>query len=298
MFTFTMEIGVKKTTQLKELIHSPKLLVMPGAYDALSARLCVQAGFSAVQCSGMGIAATLGYPDVSVLSMREIVDRTGAMATAVDIPVMGDGDTGYGNAVNTWFTVREFERVGAAGVNLEDQVLPKRCGRLDGKAVVSIEEMVGKLEAAVDARTDPDFVINARTDALSLNGIDDVIKRGNAFLRAGATMFFVEGIRTRDEIAQVVAGVDGPVAINLIEDEIGAGLANITFEEIEKLGVARCSISLSTLLGAIHGIQAALEKINAWQGVRFDDSVHAPFESAHALAGMEHAIELSNRYNR
>lgn len=271
---------------------------MPGAYDAISARLCEQAGFGAVQCSGMGMAAAMGYPDVSVLSMREVVDRTGAMAAAVNIPVMGDGDTGYGNAVNVWFTVREFERAGAAGVNLEDQVLPKRCGRLGGKAVVSIEEMVGKLEAAADARNDPDFVINARTDALSLNGIEDVIKRGNAFLRAGATMFFVEGIRTRDEIARVVAQVDGPVAINLIEDDIGAGLADITFEEIEKLGVARCSISLSTLLGAVHGITAALQKINTWQGARFDSSVHAPFESVHALAGMEHATELSDRYNR
>lgn len=289
---------MKKTTQLKNLILSPKLLVMPGAYDAISARLCEQAGFAAVQCSGMGMAAALGYPDVSVLSMREVVDRTGAMAAAVTLPVMGDGDTGYGNAVNTWFTVREFERAGAAGVNLEDQILPKRCGRLDGKAVVSIDEMIGKLEAAADARTDPDFVINARTDALSLNGIEDVIKRGNAFIRAGATMFFVEGIRTREEIAQVVANVDGPVAINLIEDEIGASLESITFDEIERLGVARCSVSLSTLLGAVYGITKALDKINAWQGSHFDASVHAPFESVHALAGMGQAIDLSNRYNR
>lgn len=289
---------MKTSTRLKELIHAPKLLVMPGAYDAISARLCERAGFAAVQCSGMGIAASLGYPDVSVLSMREVVERTGAMASAVSVPVMGDGDTGYGNAVNTWYTVREFERFGAAGINLEDQILPKRCGRMDGKAVISIAEMVGKLEAAADARTDPDFVINARTDALSLHGIDDVVKRGNAFLKAGATMFFVEGIRTRDEIAQVVAKVDGPVAINLIEDEIGAGLADITFDEIEKMGVARCSISLSTLLGAVHGIAAALSRINDWQGARFDPAVHAPFESVHALAGMETAIELSNRYNR
>ena len=289
---------MKKTTRLSELIHSPKLLVMPGAYDAISARLCEQAGFAAVQCSGMGIAAAMGFPDVSVLSMRDIVDRTGAMATAVDVPVMGDGDTGYGNAVNTWYTVREFERAGAAGVNLEDQVLPKRCGRLDGKAVISIEEMVGKLEAAVDARTDRDFVINARTDALSLNGIEDVIKRGNAFLRAGATMFFVEGVRTRDEIAHVVAKVDGPIAINLIEDDIGSGLADITFDELERMGVARCSISVSTLLGAIHGIKKALAKIGEWQGVHFDAEVHPPFESAHALAGMGHAADISSRYNR
>jgi len=289
---------MRKTSRLKALIHSPKLLVMPGAYDAISARLCEQAGFDAIQCSGMGIAAAMGFPDVSVLSMREVVDQTGAMAAAVNIPVMGDADTGYGNAVNTWFTVREFERVGAAGVNLEDQVLPKRCGRLDGKAVVSIDEMAGKIEAAVDARIDPDFVINARTDALSLNGIEDVIERGNAFLRAGATMFFVEGVRSREEISRIVKNVDGPIAINLIEDDIGAGLADITFDEIEKLGVARCSLSLSTLLGAVHGIKTALAKVNEWQGTRFDAGVHAPFESVHALAGMEHAADLSNRYNR
>lgn len=289
---------MRKTSRLKALIHSPKLLVMPGAYDAISARLSEQAGFDAIQCSGMGIAAAMGFPDVSVLSMREVVDRTGAMAAAVNIPVMGDADTGYGNAVNTWFTVREFERVGAAGVNLEDQVLPKRCGRLDGKAVVSIDEMAGKIEAAVDARIDPDFVINARSDALSLHGIEDVIERGNAFLRAGATMFFVEGVRSREEISRIVKNVDGPIAINLIEDDIGAGLADITFDEIEKLGVARCSLSLSTLLGAVHGIKTALAKVNEWQGTRFDAGVHAPFESVHALAGMQHAADLSNRYNR
>lgn len=287
------------TTRLKQLIHSPKLLVMPSAYDSVSARLIEEAGFDAIQCSGMGIAASrYGMPDVSIVSMGEMVEATRIIARSVSIPVMGDGDTGYGNGVNTWFTVRAFEDAGAAGVNLEDQILPKRCGRLDGKAVVSIAEMVGKIEAAVDARRDPDFVINSRTDALSLNGLDDVIARGKAFLAAGASMFFVEGIRSVEEIRILKKEIDGPLAINLIEDEIGKGLEGVTFEELEALGVARVSLSLSLLLGAMKGVRKVLSAISENGYSRFDDALHAPFSELHALAGMTHAASLSDRFNR
>lgn len=289
---------MRQTTRLLELLKSPKLLVMGGAYDAISARLSEEAGFEAIQVSGMGLAAASGYPDVSVFSMREVVERTQAIIRSVTIPVMGDADTGYGNAVNTWYTVREFELAGAAGINLEDQVLPKRCGRLHGKEVVSIGEMTGKIQAAVDARRDPDFVINARTDALSLNGLEDVAARGNAWLKAGATMFFVEGVRTRDEIAYLAANIDGLLAINLIEDEVGKGLQDITFDEIEKMGVARVSVPLSPLLGAVHGMRKALAKIREWNGARFDPEVHVPFSDIHDLAGMSHAIQIGDRFNR
>lgn len=289
---------MKQTTKLLQLLKSPKLLVMGGAYDALSARLTQEAGFEAIQVSGMGLAAASGYPDVSVLSMREVVSRTEDIIRAVSIPVMGDADTGYGNAVNTWYTVRDFEMAGAAGINLEDQVLPKRCGRLEGKEVVSIGEMIGKIQAAVDARNDSDFVINARTDALSLNGLEDVVARGNAWLKAGATMFFVEGVRNRDEIKYLAANIDGLLAINLIEDDVGKGLQDITFQEIESMGVARVSVPLSPLLGAVHGMRKALAKINEWNGARFDPEVHVPFSDIHELAGMRHAVSIGERFNR
>lgn len=287
---------MRNTTRLLQLIKAKKLLVMPAAFDPISAKLIEEAGFDAVQCSGLGIAANyMGLPDVSVVSMREMADRTRVIVNAVNVPVMADGDTGYGNAVNVWYSVREFEAAGAAGINLEDQVLPKRCGHIEGKEVVSIDEMVTKLKAAVDARTDPDFVINARTDALSLNGIDDVIDRGNAYLRAGATMFFVEGITDREQIRRLVASIDGPLATNIVED--GTGPANLTFTELEAMGVARVSLSVTTLLGAIHGIRRSLASIREWDGTHFDPEVHATFDDAHSLAGTPQALEIGRRFN-
>ena len=144
---------MRKTTRLKALIEAPELLVMPGAYDALSAMLIEKAGFGAVQASGFGLAAShLGLPDIGILGFREMLDRTRVLVEAVSIPVMADGDTGFGDAATTWHVVRAFEAAGAAGINLEDQVSPKRCGHFTGKSVIAMEEMVGKLRAAVDAK--------------------------------------------------------------------------------------------------------------------------------------------------
>jgi methylisocitrate lyase len=285
-------------TRLRALIEAPELLVMPCAYDAVSARLVEEAGFAAVQCSGLGIAASrFGYPDLSLVSMQEMVDATRYIADAVEIPVLGDGDTGFGNAVNTWFTVRSFERAGAAGVNLEDQVLPKRCGRLAGKAVVTIDEMVGKIQAAVDARENPDFVINARTDALTLTGIEDVVDRGRAYIAAGATMFFVEGPRSREEIARVVGSVDGPVAINIIEGT-EHGMDDITFDDLERMGVARVSLSVTTLLGAVRGVRRALDLLRESGRAVLDPDVHGTFDDLHRLGGLAHARDVSEKFER
>ena len=196
---------MRKTTRLKALIEVPELLVMPGAYDALSAMLIEKAGFQAVQASGFGLAAShLGLPDIGILGFREMLDRTRVLVEAVSIPVMADGDTGFGDAATTWHVVRAFEAAGAAGINLEDQVSPKRCGHFSGKAVIAMDEMIGKLRAAVDARQDKDFVINARTDALQPLGVDEAIRRGNAYAEAGATLIFVDGIETRDEVRRVI----------------------------------------------------------------------------------------------
>ncbi len=161
---------MRKTTRLKQLIEDPRILVMPGAYDALSARLIEEAGFNAVQASGANIVAChFGVPDYSLVSAREMAEHTARIAAAVRVPVMADADTGFGNAVNTYLAVKEFEKAGTAGVNIEDQVMPKRCGHLEGKVLLPIDEAVAKIAAAVDARTDQDFVINARTDALGVH---------------------------------------------------------------------------------------------------------------------------------
>lgn len=286
---------MRVTTKLRKLIEDPELLVMPGAYDSISAKLIERVGFKAVQCTGLGISASLlGKPDVSIISMREMVDRTYHIAHAVDIPVMGDGDTGFGNAVNVHYTVQEFERVGAAGVNLEDQVMPKRCGHLAGKEVVSLEEMVLKLRAARGALTDPDFVINARTDSLAIGGIDEAVRRANAYLEAGATMVFVDGTGSREQIGALVEGIKGPVGVNMVEG--GKTPASLTFAELQEMGVARVSLPLTTLYAAIAGIRYVLEKVKKNGGIQGYEDRIAGFEETHELIGMGEVYELEQRY--
>ena len=187
-----------------------------------------------------------------------MLDRTRVLAGAVSIPLMADGDTGFGDAATTWHVVREFEAAGAAGINLEDQVMPKRCGHFTGKAVIPMEEMVGKVRAAADARRDKDFVINARTDALQPLGVDEAIRRGNAYAKAGATLIFVDGVETRDEVRRVIAEIDAPVSINMVE---GGRTPLFTFDELEKLGAARVSCPVTTILAAMKGVQQALASL-------------------------------------
>jgi methylisocitrate lyase len=222
---------MKKTTRLRKLIEDPKILVMPGVYDVITATLAVEAGFDSVQISGANVGvAHYGVPDYSLVGMREMVEQSGRIANAIDVPAMGDADTGYGNAVNAYLTVQAFENAGVAGVNLEDQVIPKRCGHLEGKVLLPFDDAVAKVAAACDARRDKDFVINARTDALGVLGIEEAIRRGNAFLDAGATMVFVEGANSVENIRAAVAGIRGPVAVNLVEG--GKSPQNMTFAEL------------------------------------------------------------------
>ncbi len=285
---------MRKTTRLRALIEAPEILVMPAAFDGLSARLVAEAGFEAVQCSGLGVAATEALPDFSILAMREMVDRTRVIARAVDLPVMGDADTGYGSAVNVWYCVKEFEAAGAAGMNLEDQVFPKRCGRILGKDIVSVEEMQLKIQAASDARQDPDFVINARTDALSLVGMDAAVARGNAYLEAGATMVFVQGVASVGQARELASRIRGPVAMNLMEEK--ASCAGMTFSELQRAGIARVSLSVSLLLASMHGMRTALQRVRAWDGTRVDGATYVPFEELHKIAGMPHAQSLEERF--
>jgi 2-methylisocitrate lyase-like PEP mutase family enzyme len=285
----------EKASRLKELVTSRDLLVMPGVYDPVSAMLAEQAGFAALQCSGLAIAAVhLGVPDYSIISLGEMTEHTGRIARSVDVPVMGDGDTGFGNAVNVYFTVQAFERCGAAGVNIEDQVMPKRCGHLDGKQIIDIDEAVAKIQAAADARRNPDFVINARTDALATDGIDTVIRRGNAYLEAGATMVFVEGITSRDEIRAAVAGIDGPVAINIIEG--GKSPTKLTFTELRELGVARVSLPGIVLAASVRGISDTLRQVLSDDGTWNVADRTADFATVHALSGTPLVQSLERRY--
>ena len=204
------------TGRLRELLNGSGIVAAPGAYDCITARLVEQAGFSAIYMTGAGTAATLGYPDYGLVTMSEMVENAGRLAAATRIPVIADADTGYGNELNVVRTVREYERCGVAGIHIEDQTFPKKCGHLENKTVISLDEYVAKIRAAAAARTDPDFLLIARTDARAVLGFDEAIRRANAALEAGAGMVFVEAPQTVEEVAAVPRLVNGPCLLNLV----------------------------------------------------------------------------------
>jgi 2-methylisocitrate lyase-like PEP mutase family enzyme len=203
------------TAQLRELLKGPEMVLAPFVYDCLQAKVAEAAGFKAIYMTGFGTAATRGFPDLGLLTMSEMLQNVRAIAHAVKVPVICDADTGYGNPINVWRTVREYEEAGAAALHLEDQVWPKKCGFLGGKQVIPMEQMVPKVRAACDARRDRNFVIIARTDALAVNGWDDVVRRARAYREVGADLIFVDGIRTVDDIKQYASKLgDLPLLYN------------------------------------------------------------------------------------
>jgi 2-methylisocitrate lyase-like PEP mutase family enzyme len=204
------------TPSLRAQLAAPRMVIAPGAYDAIGARLIEQAGFSAVYMTGAGTSAARGYPDFGLLTMGEMVENAAVMARSIGVPLIADADTGYGNELNVIRTVREFEARGVAAIHIEDQVAPKRCGHLDGKEVVSREEFVSKIRAAVEARRSPDFLIIARSDARAMLSLDEAIARVNAALEAGADLAFVEATQTLEEVAAVPKRVRGPCLLNVV----------------------------------------------------------------------------------
>ncbi|MCW8086599.1 isocitrate lyase/PEP mutase family protein [Sabulicella glaciei] len=203
-----------QASQLRAKMREDGMIVAPGAYDCITARLIHQAGFPAVYMTGAGTAAAAGFPDLGLTTMTEMAENAGRIAAAVPVPVIADADTGFGTELHAYRTVREYERRGVAGLHVEDQVFPKRCGHLDGKAIVPREEFLAKIRAAVAARISPDFLIIARTDARAVAGMDEAIHRANAALEAGADMAFVEAPQSQDEAAAIPSLVRGPCLLN------------------------------------------------------------------------------------
>ena len=193
---------MRTTTRLRELLFGERMLLAPFTYDGFTARIAQEAGFDAVYMSGFATSMSRGLPDVGLLTQTEMVQNSASIASVVDVPVVADADTGYGNAINVHRTIREYERAGVAGVHIEDQVAPKKCGFFEGKQVIDTDEAAAKIRAAVEARSDDDFVVIARTDALAVNGWDDVERRCRAFADAGADLVFVDGIRTSDDLQE------------------------------------------------------------------------------------------------
>jgi 2-methylisocitrate lyase-like PEP mutase family enzyme len=200
---------------LRALLRTEAMLVAPGAYDCVGARAIEDAGFPLVYMTGSGTAAMLGYPDYGLVTMSEMVENAGRIGAAVKVPVIADADTGYGNEINVTRTVQEYARRGVAGLHIEDQTFPKKCGQLDDKEVVPLPEFIAKVKAAVAARPDPDFIIIARTDARAVLGLDAAVERMNAALEAGADIAFLEAPQTLEEVAAVPKRVRGPCLLNL-----------------------------------------------------------------------------------
>ncbi len=246
---------------LRRLLDGPDPIPLPGCYDALGARLIEQAGFDAAYMTGFGTAASLlGRPDIGLLGMSEMVDNARRITAAVDLPVVADADTGYGNPINVIRTVQAYERAGVAGLHLEDQVLPKRCGHMDGKVVVPTEEMEAKIRAAVDARTNPDLVLIARTDARAPNGIDDALDRAHRFAAAGADVLFVEALQGEDEIELVAKELADrvPLVFNWVE---GGKTPPLSHQRLAELGYKLVIMPIGTLLAATQAMQRVLASI-------------------------------------
>lgn len=256
---------MRATTRLRDLLTGPDLVVAPGAYDALSARLIAQADFSVVYMTGFGTAASvLGQPDVVLLTMSEMVSCAAAVAAVIgDLPLIADADTGYGNPINVRRTIREYERDGVAGLHIEDQVWPKKCGHMEGKQVIPLDEMVQKIHAAVDARQDPDFVIIARTDAIAVYGLEDALQRGQTYREAGADVVFIEAPRSIAELQAIVQTFSN---VPLLYNWADSGKTPLLpLDEIRTLGFKLVIFPVSMLFAATHAMLHLLEVLKQGQ---------------------------------
>ncbi|MCD0502486.1 isocitrate lyase/PEP mutase family protein [Bordetella petrii] len=233
--------------QFRALCQAGEMIVAPGAYDGITARLAEQAGFSAVYMTGAGSSAARGYPDFGLLTMSEMADNAGILARATGIPVVADADTGYGNELNVTRTVQEYEMRGVAALHIEDQVSPKRCGHLDGKEIIGREDYIAKIRAAVAARRNPDFTIIARTDARAVDSMEEAVWRANHALAAGADMAFVEAAQTLQEVESIPRLVNGPCLFNLVK---GGKSPEVTLQQVRGFGY-RLTIMPSLLLVAV-----------------------------------------------
>jgi 2-methylisocitrate lyase-like PEP mutase family enzyme len=287
---------LRKTAILRKLIEDEEILMIPVAHDALCARIAEQSGFKAVFTAGYAnSAALLGKPDVSLLTLTEMVDAASRIVDAVNVPVFADGDTGHGNVTNVIRTVNLFEKAGVAGLFIEDQVSPKRCGHLAGKQVVSPKEMVSKLRAALDARSDPDFVIMARTDALAVNGIDDAIYRARLYREAGADLIFVEAPESVEQMRRIIREVKAPHMANMLP---GGKTPMLTARELQEIGysvVAYATACTYAITKAVRDLFETLYRTGTTAGL--EDRM-VKFDEFNRLVGLEETRKKEEKYMR
>jgi 2-methylisocitrate lyase-like PEP mutase family enzyme len=291
-----------KGRQLKNLIEQRAALPLIGIWDGFSAHLVEQSGYKAALVSGAAVSESrLGRPDVGIMGLDDNAAAVRAIADCTGLLLLGDGDTGYGNAVNVHFTVQMFERAGAAGVMIEDQVFPKRCGHMAGKQVIPAEEMVAKVRAAVDAKTDPDFVIRARTDAAGPLGIEEAIRRANMYADAGADLVFADALLSEDDVRAFAEGVKAPVAINM-----GFGIRSrpttplMSFKQLRDLKIAVVDLPRMLTGAGLRGMQNALgvfAESLAGQEIGDRTDLVASFDEINKLMGLSEITEMEARYS-
>ncbi|PYO59000.1 MAG: carboxyvinyl-carboxyphosphonate phosphorylmutase [Candidatus Rokuibacteriota bacterium] len=286
---------MNRRQRLRQLIDRRQGLIVPGAYDGVSAKLVERAGFPVTYMTGYGVSASrLGLPDMGFAGLGEMADQARNVAGAVSIPLIADADTGYGNALNVRRTVALYESAGVAGLHLEDQQMPKRCGHLAGKVVVSAEEFAAKIRAAVEARTDPDFVIIARTDAIAVNGLDDALRRAEAAVKAGADMLFVEAPTTEEQIERVARAFDAPLLFNYAP---GGRSPLPPFARLRELGYAVILLPVDTLFVAARAIQSFLRELKEGDAALPLADRYIPFKEFNELIGVPEQFSLGQRYS-
>ena len=281
--------------RFRALLGGDEIVIAPGAYDALTARLVERAGFGAVYLSGAGVSYThLACPDVGLVTLDEMGARASAITAAVQIPVLADGDTGYGNAINVQRTVRSFERCGLAGIQLEDQSFPKRCGHLAGKEVIAAEEMAGKIRAAADARRDPSFVIVARTDAFATHGLEDALRRLRLYADAGADVLFADGPTTTSDLAAIPPALPLPVMVNMVE---GGRTPALPAAELQRLGYRLVIFPNSLVRFFARQGAELLVRLRSEGTTEAARGEMLSFDELNALLGTAEVLERGRRYS-
>lgn len=292
--------STRMTTRMRELIAEPKLTQIPGVIDAAWARVVAAEGYDAVYMTGAGTSASrLGWPDVGLLTMTEMVDNAGRIADACitpdgrQLPLIADADTGYGGPLNVRRTIQSYERAGVAGVHIEDQSWPKRCGHLAGKAVIPVEDMCMHIKAACDARRDEDFVVIARTDAIAVEGFQAGLDRAAAYAEAGADVLFVEAMTSEEQLRKARAALDKPLIYNMATS---GKTPFLSAQEMEDLGFSLCIYPGVVLTTAIPAVQAMLRQLRETGDIKSIMNQNASFQQLFDLMGMDQVKELEARY--
>lgn len=284
-----------KAKKLRKLLTSGKIVMAPGAYDAWSARVVEQAGFNAVYMTGYGVSASvLGRPDIGLISSHEMFTMARNICNCTTVPVIADADNGYGNSLNVLRTVSDYESAGVAGIQIEDQVMPKRCGHMEGKQLIPKEEMVAKVRAAVYARRDPDTVIIARTDAIAVNGFEDAIDRAVAYKDAGADVIFVEALQNRDQVGKAANLIGAPLMANMVEH----GKTPLdTAENLYKMGFRIAIYPVVSLYTATKSLIQVLSVLKEKEDLTECMPYEVDFPSFNQMIGLKELRDLEKRFS-